>query len=200
MLLSTALLFNACNNSKPAAGAGETAFIRPPIPGLETKGETFQVDAAKGGVFTSRNGSTVTVPAGALTDANGKPLTGNVDFVLREINDAASIYLSGIPMAYDTAGMKKTLETAGMFEIRASQGGNAVAIKSGSPIKIRYASFADGQDYNNYYLDQEKRNWAYTGYSKAVVNKDKEKVKSKIASMTPSLSFPLSKQHFVLRF
>lgn len=195
-LLATTVWFTACKEKAPLV----EAYIKPPIPELNPGSEKFTVEPNKENVFSLRSGTTITVPQGIFLDKDGNPVTGPVELQYREFQDAGDIWLTGIPMRYDTAGKAQTLETAGMFEMRGFQNGQPVTIKPGANIKVRMASMTMGDDYNSYYLDEQNRNWKYVGYDKAEVNVEKQTLKSKVAKMEPSLKFPLNSKYIALNF
>ena len=196
-LAAFVLAWTACKTST-APASKEVAYINPPIPALDPKFQTFTIEVSKGGSYTSPLGTHITVPANALTDADGKVLSGSVELRYREFQDAGDVYLSGIPMRYDSAGQHTTLTTAGMFELRASDA--TVKVAKSAKINVKFASYTDGNTYNAYFLDEQNKNWSYIDYNRAVVNSEKVALKQKIVSMEPKLPFPLGKQYFCLDY
>jgi hypothetical protein len=151
------------DNSKP--------FINPPITDLTPLYVTFTLDASKGTTFRLKNGSEIVVPKDALSDENGKILRGSVKLKYREMHDAISIFLAGIPMNYKQGNFT----TAGSFELRAVDE-NVQLVK---PVKVKMASYTEGSDYDFFYLDEKKGAWDSLGRRKPEVNKEKKKIVAK---------------------
>ncbi|HFA50442.1 MAG TPA: hypothetical protein ENJ95_15625 [Bacteroidetes bacterium] len=143
-------------------------YINPPIPQVKPSFASFQVNATKGGIYEYPSGSKLIVPAAAFSDQNGQAIEGEVVIRYREMHDFVDFFLSGIPMTYDSAGVKYTLESAGMIEIFAEQDGKKVRMAPGKSIDVELVSNVNTPPrmnvppgYNIYKLDTEKRNWAY---------------------------------------
>ena len=99
----------------------QQAFVNPPI-SEEVKSAQFasyQVNANQGGIYEYESGSRLIVPAAAFADDRGNIIQGEVNIRYREYHDFVDFYLSGIPMTYDSAGVRYTFESAGMMEIYA---------------------------------------------------------------------------------
>jgi hypothetical protein len=144
--------------------------IAPPISGLNIPYTIFKVNAEKGGEFAFKTGSKLTVPQNAFTDENGKSLKGEVELHYREFHDPADFFVSGIPMTYDSAGVKYQFESAGMMEMLAFQNGKAVNMAPGKTINVELASNYKGTEYNLYKLDTLKNNWSCLGKDKVESN------------------------------
>lgn len=144
--------------------------IAPPIKGLNIPYTSFKVNAEKGASLNFKTGSKLTVPKNAFVDENGKPVVGEVELRYREFHDAADFFVSGIPMTYDSAGVKYQFESAGMMEMLAYQNGKEVNMAPGKSINIELASEYKGTEYNLYKLDTVKNNWSCLGKDKVVEN------------------------------
>jgi hypothetical protein len=146
--------------------------IAPPIEGLNVPYVIYKVNAEKGGKFDFKTGSKLTIPQNAFVDETGKPLKGEIELRYREFHDAADFFVSGIPMTYDSAGVKYQFESAGMMEMLAYKDGNQVQMAPGKTIKVELASAYQGTEYNLYKLDTLKNNWSCLGKDK-VENENK---------------------------
>lgn len=175
-------------------------YIQPPIPTLVQAFEEKEIEAAEPSTFVAKSGSSISIPANAWVNQEGQPVSGKVTFQYREYQDASDIMLSGIPMAYDTAGIKRHLETAGMFELRATQNGQSLKVAPGKTLKTTLASQTYGYDYGGYFLDEEAKNWKYTGPTSAKENRDKKLLKDKLAKLIPQRPFPLSEKYLCLNY
>jgi hypothetical protein len=148
--------------------------IAPPIKGLNIPYTSFKVNAEKGATLNFKTGSKLTVPKNAFVDENGKPVIGDVELRYREFHDAADFFVSGIPMTYDSAGVKYQFESAGMMEMLAYQNGKEVNMAPGKSINIELSSEYKGTEYNLYKLDTVKNNWSCLGKDKVEKKYSKE--------------------------
>jgi hypothetical protein len=148
--------------------------IAPPVKGLNVPYVTYKVNAEKGGVLDFKTGSKLTIPKNAFADENGKPVKGEVELRYREFHDVADFFVSGIPMTYDSGGVKYQFESAGMMEMLAYKDGKQLNMTAGKTINVELASEYKGTEYNLYKLDTLKNNWSCLGKDKVVKQKDPE--------------------------
>ena len=145
----------------------EQPYIMPPFADVEPTFTSYKVDVNQGGVYEYASGSRLVVPAAAFMDDRGKLITGEVEIRYREMHDYVDFFLSGIPMVYDSANVRYTLESAGMIEIYAEQNGKRVNMAPGKHIDVSLVSQIDVPDinvppsYNIYQLDTAARKWVY---------------------------------------
>jgi hypothetical protein len=135
-------------------------LVKPPVKGLDVYPDVYSYRGMTGGEIEYGSGTTISIPANAFEDANGALVTGNIDITYREFRDPVDIVLSGIPMTYDTGGVVENFESAGMFEINASQNGNEVYLREGVKIDMNFAVVDTASTFNFYRLD-EKKGWEY---------------------------------------
>lgn len=147
--------------------------IAPPIKGLNVPYTVFSVDAAKGGSVDVKSGSQFIVPKNAFVDANGNVVKGTVELRYREFHDAADFFVAGIPMTYDSAGVKYQFESAGMMEMLAYQNGKQVSMALGKTVEVKLASDYSGSEYDLYELDTVRNNWSCLGKDKVVAQAPK---------------------------
>lgn len=117
----------------------------------------FDVDNAKGGTFTHPSGSTIHIPAYAVTDQNGKPVAGMYIFSYREYRNAAEMAFSGIPMEYKDKTGSYLFNSAGMYEIRGTQNGNT--LKLAKEVTVDFNCTRKEEGINFYQLDDETGIW-----------------------------------------
>jgi len=141
----------------------QTSAVQPPLPGVDVPYDDYQVDATKGGVIEHPTGSQLTIPEHCFVDEDGNPVEGKVDIAYREFHDIAAVFVSGIPMQYDSAGYPYQFETAGMMDIRGSQEGKPVYIAPGKGIDVELYSDNEDPKFNLYQLDEPTGAWAYMG-------------------------------------
>jgi len=140
--------------------------IAPPVSGLNIPYTSFKVNAEKGAALDFKTGSKLNIPKDAFVDENGKPVKGEVELRYREFHDAADFFVSGIPMTYDSAGVRYQFESAGMMEMLAYKDGKPVNMAPGKTINVELASAYKGTEYNLYKLDTLKNNWSCLGKDK----------------------------------
>jgi hypothetical protein len=137
------------------------AFVVPPSNKLRIPYSSYKINNASGGHVTHASSSKIRVPKNSFVDKTGKDIVGDVTIEYREFHDLGDIVLSGIPMAYDSAGLKFNLQSAGMFDIRGTQNGEPVFIKPDKTIEVELASLDPVDKFNQYYLDTLDKNWKY---------------------------------------
>lgn len=136
-------------------------FVQPPSQKLAIPYSTYKINNSNGGEINHLTSSKIKVPKNSFVDKNGKDVIGDVTIEYREFHDKGDIISSGIPMNYDRSGIKLNLESAGMFDIKGSQNGEAVFIKQGSRVNVELASANNENRFNQYFLDTIEKNWTY---------------------------------------
>lgn len=140
----------------------DAPFINPPVLSMDKSFETFACLNISDTALVYNTGSIVKIPASAFVDENGAEITGQVQINYREFHDPIDILFSGIPMDYDSANTHYELESAGMFEVTASQNGKPIYLKNEKKITVDLISHTNNaNDYNIYYLDTTKKEWNY---------------------------------------
>lgn len=143
--------------------------ISPPIKGLNVHYTTYKVIAEKGATLDYKTGSKIIIPKNAFADENGNLLKGEVELRYREFHDVFDFFVSGIPMTYDSAGVKYQFESAGMVEVLAYQNGKQVNMAPKKAIDIEMASNHKGTEYNFYKLDTMANNWSCLGKDNVIL-------------------------------
>ncbi|MCX6181229.1 MAG: hypothetical protein NT150_04795 [Bacteroidetes bacterium] len=147
-LLSASLLlfgFYACSEEKSTATA---------LSLKNNDAEVFTLKNNEDDTLLLPTGSSVIVPAGAIVDAQGAPVNGEVKLSFNEYHTKGEILLSGLPMTYKDS----IFESAGMFSVNAHCDGSPVFISKRKPITVNIASEKKG-DFNLYELKDSS--WAY---------------------------------------
>ena len=178
-------------------------IVKPPIAELNPTFEEFEVNSDSGIVYTIKKsyGTKIFIPDSVFVDSARNPIRGKVKISYREFHDAADIFLAGIPMNYDAAGIEKYFETAGMFDIRAEQNGSPVYVDSGKVIKLHFGGLVEGSDYHFFYLDENHaRNWHYMGDEAGSLNAEKVKLKRKTSGQITAVKIPFEKKHFAFNY
>ncbi len=153
-----------------APGFARTTANRPFSFEEDLEGETFTIqDPAEATSFTTKSGTSLEIPANSIVDAAGKLVGGPVTIRYREFNTVAEIISSGIPMTVKGEGEEmEWMQTAGMFEVRGFQDGQAVSIAAGKSIEVGFISPVDGA-YDAWVLDDETNEWTNLGAGAAPV-------------------------------
>jgi hypothetical protein len=134
--------------------------IMPPVSNVELPTESFTFDNSLGEVFTTENGSLVSIPKNAFVDQNGKPIQGNVVVKLTEMITLSDIVLSGIPMnVKDKDGETKPFISDGMFNIEAKAGEEIVGIAADKSLSVAMPSKKNNTDFDYWYFNQESNEW-----------------------------------------
>ncbi len=151
-----------------AAYFASRPFVSPPLDEVKPAFTAFRANASLGGIFEYPSGSRLVVPVSAFMDDRGKLVEGEVEIHYREIHDFIGLFLTGVPMTYDSAGVKYTLESNGMIEVYAVQNGVRLSVAPGKTIKVELVSQLDvppslqvPPGFNVYRLDTATRAWAY---------------------------------------
>lgn len=150
--------------SLPIAEMNAGRKVLPPEPELLNY-ETFKIQKGKQARLVTQKGSTIAVPPEAFTYLDGTPCNEDVELSFIEYQNVLEIFLSGIPMQYDSAGTEYTFESAGMFDIRASSQGQPLKLADGKGIDIGLVS-NQMSTYNIYYYDTIRNHWNYRGTEK----------------------------------
>ncbi len=138
-------------------------LIQPPVYGWDKPRDIYYVSADEGGMLSYKTGTRIYVPAQAFVYETGEPVQGNVQIDYREFRSPADFLFSGIPMTYDSGGATHLFESAGMFEITASQEGHQVYLAKDKPVKMDFASTNASTAYNFYVLDENQGTWVNKG-------------------------------------
>jgi hypothetical protein len=136
------------------------AFIAPPISKLNVPYTSYKVKAEQGAKIEHKQ-SKLFIPKNAFVNKQGQDIIGDVEIQYREFHNQTDIIASGISMAYDSAGIKSTLESAGMFDIKGFQNGEQVYVNPNKTITVELASNNVTDKFNQYVLDTVARNWVY---------------------------------------
>lgn len=139
------------------------AFLNRPFEDVQQERTRFTVIAEEGGNLNYHTGTRIVVPKGAFLNENGDVVDGEVEIQYIEYHDQAEIFMSGIPMTYDSAGTTYHFESAGMLEIYAFQNGEVLKTNPEKAIQIEMKSRQEGSHFNIYRYDEVANNWVYKG-------------------------------------
>lgn len=174
----------ACNPSNDTLK--NLGAVTPPVPELAKAYTLFEIDPSKENVLEIPSGTKITIQPNSLVDEAGNLVSGEVTIKYREYHDAVDVLLSGIPMDFQAQGQKRSMQTAGMFDIAAAQKDQVVSIKEGAGVQVDFASFESGTDYNFFALDQEE-GWEFVDYVAPTVNENRVVLEKEVNSLSRKL-------------
>ncbi|MFA7379877.1 MAG: hypothetical protein WC150_05410 [Bacteroidia bacterium] len=137
--------------------------LTPPLPGMEVPRQTFMINVSvvKETIISTGKTSYLIIPPDAFETLDGKPVTGPVAVTYREFKNPLDIFLSGIPMKYDSAKQQQLFQSAGMFEVNATMNNNVpLKLKTNKEIKVKFAPTDEG-GYQFYRLNERDGNWTH---------------------------------------
>jgi len=175
-------------------------FVEPPFEKLAPGFERFSYDVSKGDTLRISSGTTIIIPAFALTDSTDRLAEGNATILYREFRDEIDILLSGIPMDLQVGGQSRQMQTAGMFELRAMQGVIELGLAKGKKISVRFATDEEGTDYNFFALNDSTGEWEFRDYSKTEPNLRRIHIANRIEELQPPFKIPFDENYFVLNY
>jgi hypothetical protein len=161
-------VWQVLQKNNPGKSSENSAFINPPLTQVNIPYKSFLYNTERDSAIQVTATSTIELRKNSLVDSSGKTIKGTAEIRYRELMDPAEIFLSGIPMNYDSAGKTTTFQSAGMIDIKAFQNNSSLYIARGKTIKVAFVSHKSENDYNLYYLDTIRKNWVYKGKDKVV--------------------------------
>jgi hypothetical protein len=189
-ILSGPVVIDDLKNDQPIASEknssiGPFAPLVPPIPALNKPFNYDQIETGVGKQITTTHNSVITIPSNAFVDVSGNPVTGKVDISYREFYDRWDMFVSNIPMHYDSAG-NDLLESAGMIELRATQNGANVFPNPDKKIDVLLSRANKDEGYNTYYYDEKINQWKYVAPETRIVERVPDKTEGNATTLTPS--------------
>jgi hypothetical protein len=149
--------------SENNSAKGKEDLFESPVPALSVPKSNYSMNAVTGGQITYSSGSQISVPPEAFVDKNNNPVKGMVTLSYREFSDPMAIAFSGIPMNYSKGDTLFPMESAGMFQINASQGDDPVYLKKGKAIDVSMITSDTADNYNIYRIDSATKEWVDEG-------------------------------------
>ncbi len=119
--------------------------VQLPLKNYSVPAEHFKVSADQGGNFKTSSGSTISIPAMAFVDEQGKKVEGTIEVSYREFQNPLDFFLSGMPMHQMKDGQPIQTASAGMFELLANKDDKAIYIASSKQIAVDQQSRFSGK-------------------------------------------------------
>ena len=131
-----------------------------PFPDIPVEYQSFTINADSTSIITTNSGSKIHISPGCLVNSSGKKAMGPVEIQFREFRDMIDVFISGIPMTYDSAGHQYHFESAGMFEILGFQDGHPLTVAPQENLMVEFTSDYWGDQYNIYKFTEDS-GWTY---------------------------------------
>ncbi len=139
------------------------ARVTPLMPGADKPREWHRVDPTRPIEVSMTDGTVVRIPANSMVHADGRAVEGPVDLSYRGFLDPWEVVASGIPMHYGNGNGLAHFETAGMYELYASQNGEPVQMRPGTPITLETDGPEVTDEYGAYALNTNTGEWELAG-------------------------------------
>lgn len=165
-------------NSVTKSSSSGNSVVSPPFKQIELANKVAVLDPSVSNQI-EMEGTIINIPKNAFVNASGKLVDGNVEVLYQQFDDPLEIFLSGIPMKYDSSEISTYFESAGMFNLTASFNGEEVFLAKDKLISIDFASVSRDANFNLYSLNTESGKWNY-------------EVPSTITPLTPEESIVLN--------
>lgn len=169
IIIVVAFVFSCKNDTKPkkldsidltySTNSLLEKFIKPPFFNNQIEQEKFTINTGKDEEIHTENGSVITIYKNSIVNELGEKVNGQIEIEYRDFHNPLEIFLSGIPMEYDSDGEKQIFETAGMFEIKAYQDGQSLKLKEGAEIDVRLKSTSNEKRFKFYRFDESTGKW-----------------------------------------
>jgi hypothetical protein len=159
--------FNAEQTAQP--------FINPPLKMVKKEFTNVEIDVQTGGEFTMADGTKIFIPKDAFIDGKGALIMGTIILQYRKYQDIADIFLSGIPMQYDSANVRYDMASVGMMELYGTANGSTVKIRPDKNLSVQLIAQTDLnriKNYNVYQLDTMAKNWEYVALDDVTIPLD----------------------------
>ncbi len=149
-------------------------IIKKPFKNLDVEFQKYSINAEKGDKVTAISGSYIEFPPNAFVDKNGELIKGMVEISFREFHNSLDLFISGIPMQYDTLGSIYTFESSAMCEIYASQNNIELFVNPNAAPEVHLITNNTDPSHNLYFLDTIQKTWIPIGKSK--IEKENNKI------------------------
>lgn len=169
------------------------SVITPPIKGVDVPYETFSFLAEVGDTVYTKNGSIIVFPKSAVLDKKGNAAKGSIRVKIREFNDPFDYSIAGIPMQYDSVGIKYNFISSGMIDIKAYQNNELLYVNPSAKPQVNLVSTNKNVNTNLYLLDTITGQWKSKGKDEVnLVNIKKPKRLAKNVENPAPNAMPIS--------
>lgn len=127
--------------------------------------QTFSFQAQSGTTFTGAKGTIVNIPANALVDAMGNPVTGTVNGSLTEVYSNGDIMFSRI---FPRAANGNVLNSGGEFNLEITQNGNELRVADGQFVQVEMPAQAEDPGMMLFFANEAELNDENVGWGNPV--------------------------------
>lgn len=165
ILFIALLLVAGCSNNEllKEEPAKDTRLIKPAFTNFDIPFEDYIISAIKGDTIYTESGSILVFPSNSFVDRKGNIVEGDIRISYRDFIDPMDMFISGIPMSYDSSEVNYVFESSAMCEIYAFKGEDSVYVNSENKPEINLLCENDDRSHNLYFLDTKKENWLNKG-------------------------------------
>ncbi|MES0489188.1 MAG: hypothetical protein ABUK01_04300 [Leptospirales bacterium] len=129
----------------------------------------FIISAEKVGEVTASRGSRFLIPENAFVFPNGKRVTGNVEFKVKEVIDDFDFVTSGVDLStVDENGQRVYLQSAGMFHVSAQSRGQELELAPGKKIDVQFPDIVPGDEFFVYKMNKSGQ-WEKHGHNQELM-------------------------------
>ncbi|MFT6921745.1 MAG: hypothetical protein ACJA1C_000742 [Crocinitomicaceae bacterium] len=128
-------------------------FFKP----FQTPFTKYDGDNTKDKEFKYPSGTKLSIPANAVTYADGSLVKGGYTLKYKEFRNPADIVYSGIPMTYKSGDNELNFSSNGMYEVRATKDGKDLSLAKPIAVDFNCTEQAEGVDF--YQMDDETGEW-----------------------------------------
>ena len=147
-------------------------IVRSPVPEQDVPFIRVELNADSVMTVELTTGTQVRFEPSSFETMDGKLVKGKIELRVREFQSAIDLLRAGIPMSVDEK-RQSFLQSAGMLEVRASQGGSELKLRNGSTGAVELAGFRPADGYSLYQLGEDVR-WRVTDTFISKSNKRKQ--------------------------
>lgn len=136
--------------------------LKVPFKNLLKPKELFKFSSNEKQLLTLASGTQVSLEENSFQSKDGTPYLGDVKFEVSEYKSSMDIYLSGLPMVYDSSALYG-FESGGMYDLKAkTPAGENLALKSDKPLVINTGLPENRSGFQSYELINNT--WVRNGF------------------------------------
>jgi len=155
---------------EPNDELAQLTAIKPPILENNIPYEIYKINASNDEVITTKSGTTFLIKKNSLVDSNNNIIEGEVEIHYREFRNPVDIFLSGIPMTYETDGIEYPFESAGMLDIKGFKDSKPIQIGKNKTIDFLFNSTTEDNGFDFFTLNKETGVWTKDNQKIPVAN------------------------------
>ncbi len=119
--------------------------------------KTYSVNNSKSNKLHYKSGTTINIPANAVTYKNGELVEGDYNLKYKEFRNTSEITLSGIPMVFKEKGEEFNFNSVGMLEVRAEKDGEQLKLKKEITYNFNCTDSKPGVNF--YHMEDSTGEW-----------------------------------------